>query len=153
MLAPVCESESGPRDQASDGRRDENLTGAGKSSNARCCVNRDASNGVPDQFALAGMDAGAHLDSKPTQSVNDRGGAADRSRGPVEDGKESVAGSVDLAPAVLGQLGAHKGVMLVNERAPGTVAQLRRSLGGPNDVGHEDGRQDAVSYGSSWRPG
>ena len=53
---------------------------------------------LPDEFALAGMEAGAHLDLKAAHRITSRAGAADGARRAIEGGQETVAECLTSRP-------------------------------------------------------
>jgi hypothetical protein len=65
----------------------------------------------------------------------------------VEVGEEAVAGRVHLTATEAYELTADELVVTLEELAPGTVSQLGGVLARSDDVGEEDGREDAVSVG------
>jgi hypothetical protein len=86
------------------------------------------------------VDAGPDLDPQVADAPDDRLRAAHGTCRPVERDHEPVARRVDLSAAdalvVRGQ-----------ELAPEPAAQLGRALGGADDVGEQDGRQNPVDVG------
>ena len=79
----------------------------------------------------------------------DRTGAADGASGPVEGRQEPVAERLDLAPAERGQLATHERIVVLKQRAPTLVAELRGALGRAGDVGEQHSRQHAVGLRST----
>src|SRR2546425_7154610 len=99
---------------------------------------------LPSMLALACVQAGTHLETQLRHRLNDRAGASNPPRGTVEGGEEAVPGRVHLAAAEAYKLAAHELVVALEELAPGAVSQLGRPLARADDVGEEDGREDAV---------
>src|SRR5262245_3417414 len=87
---------------------------------------------------------GADGQAKLAHSVDDRTGAADSPRRPVERGEEAVARGVDLAPAEPQQLPAHQVVVALQQVAPVPVADLDRLGRRFDDVGKQDGSEHPV---------
>src|SRR3954447_21521770 len=92
---------------------------------------------------------GPDLEVERTERVTDRRRGDNRSRRPVEGGKETVASRVELATLEAGQLAAHDGVMPLQQLPPGRIAERGRALGRADDVREEDGRQDALRLDSA----
>jgi hypothetical protein len=80
-------------------------------------------------FTLARVDARTHFDPERPHALDDRLSAADGMSRAVERREEPVAGSVDLFPAVVGQLAPDERVVALQEVGPGTVAKLRPTRG------------------------
>ena len=86
--------------QLSDGGGDEHLCGCRSRHDPRPDVGRDASRAAVDPLQLAGVQPGPHVEPDPMGGHQDRGGSADRIRGPIEGGEETIAGSVLLVAAI-----------------------------------------------------
>jgi len=67
----------------------------------------------------------------------------ERPSGAVEPGEEAVSGGVDLGPAIAFEDATDDGVVSLEEVRPCCVAHSRRVFGRRDDVGHQDGDQDA----------
>src|SRR5204862_1996542 len=67
--ATVRELDSRPGNEVRDRARDEHLTRTGNRSHTGADVDGNAAEIVADEFALAGMEAGAHLDAKPAHGI------------------------------------------------------------------------------------
>src|SRR5579864_8029772 len=89
------------------------------------------------ELALAGVEAGAHLDSEPAHALRDRARAADRPRRAVEAREEAVTGRVELLAAEAGELGTDDPVVVGDELFPPAVAELGCLLRRVDDVGEE----------------
>jgi hypothetical protein len=107
-------------------------------------VDRDPAHVVAHQLHLAGVQAAADLDPDPLHGGADGAGAAQRPLGGVEGGQEPVAGHVQLAALVAGDLAAGEGVVGLQQLAPAAVAELGRALGRAHDVGEQDGRKPTL---------
>ena len=101
---------------------------------------------------LPGMEAGSDLEAQGAHAVADRLGAPDRARRAVEGCEEPVAGDADLAPPVLTQSASDDVVVVREQFLPPPVAELDRALRGADDVGEEDGREDAVQLATRRSP-
>ena len=81
-------------DQVTHGARDQDVAGAGLAEDPRRDVYRDPADVAVQQFALAGVDAGADLDAQCLGLSAQRLGAADGLRRAVERGEVTVAGAL-----------------------------------------------------------
>src|SRR5581483_8469844 len=113
----------------------------------RADVHRDAAYLALDHLALAGVQARPHVDSELVHAVRDRTRAPDPARRPVEGREEAVAGRVELAAAVPGELLPHERMVPLDELAPASVPQLDRLRRRADDVGEEDRGEHAVGLG------
>jgi len=95
-------------------------------------------------LALAGVEPGPDLELEWTERVADRRRCENRPRRPVEGGEEAVAGRVELAALEAGELAADDSVMPLQQLPPLRVTESCRPLGRADDVGEEDGREDAL---------
>ena len=93
------------------------------------------------------MDAGTNLDAELADLLDDLERAADGRSRCVEDGKEPVTCGVHLASAVTAQRSANARVVELDQLAPAAVSKLRGVVGRPDDVRHQDGRQETL-----WAP-
>jgi hypothetical protein len=107
-------------------------------------VHREAANVVASEFDLTGVAPGADIQAEVADGCAERLGAADGPGGPVEGRQQAVAGGVDVAAPVPFDLPARQVIMLGEEIGPAGVAELGQPLGGPDDVGEQDGGKDAV---------
>ena len=78
--------------------------GSRKCADAGTDVYGDAADVVAAEFTLAGVQAGAYLDTQRLHRVTNSHGAADRPLRAVERREETVAGGVHLAAAKARQL-------------------------------------------------
>ena len=92
MFAAVGQRLARADDEVADGAADEHLAWCGEAADARADVHREAADVVTgEQFAFAGVQAGANLQVEVADPVADRGRAADRAAGTVEHGERAVA--------------------------------------------------------------
>ena len=68
--------------------------------------------------------------------------AANRARGTIEDGEETVAGRTDLTAAERFELRTHEHVVTIELITPPSITDLRHALGGGHDVGEHDRREN-----------
>ena len=115
-------------------------------------MNRDPLDPGLGDLELTGVQAGADLEVELPDRVPDCTRTADRPRGPVEGGEESVAGDPDLLAAEPLQMVSDERVMLVEECCPAPVAELGGPLGGADDVGEEHGCENAMGSLSRREP-
>src|ERR1700721_1447646 len=91
------------------------------------------------------MQSDPQLQARYGRCFDDRLCASDCPRLAVERDNESVACRVHLAPAESTQLVAYGLIVLVQSRTPSLVPEGSGSFRGPDDVGEQDGRQNAVN--------
>src|SRR5215211_9201462 len=97
-------------------------------------------------LALAGMDAGAHLEPDCARA----GGGGPRAHtpplGPAREGcQHTVAGPLHEPTAVARQLSLDEPLVLAEQLAPTAVSELGRAVRRLDDVGEEDGREHPVA--------
>ena len=143
-LSAVFEEEPGAGDQILDRLRDEHLACAGGGGDPGADRDGQAGDFPVVKLALAGVDACADLEAEFAHGFGDRLGASDRAGGAVEGREEAVAGGVALLAAEADQLSADKSVVTLEQIAPSTISELCRALGRADDVGEENGRQNAA---------
>ena len=144
VFAGVFELQPRARGEVFHRGAHENLPGACERADPRADVDREAANVVASEFDLTGVAPGADLQAELADGHAERLGAADGPGGPVEGRQQAVPGGVDVAAPVPFDLPARQVVMLGEEIGPAGVAELGQPLGGPDDVGEQDGRKDAV---------
>jgi hypothetical protein len=93
--AAVLEARARADDQVTNGAGDEDFAGAGLAEDPRRDVYREAPNVGVQQFAFAGVDAGADLDAQGLGVSTQGLSAADGLRRTVEGGEVAVAGALD----------------------------------------------------------
>jgi len=103
-------------------------------------VNRDPAHRGARELHLAGVQSGSDLEPEAAHGVHDCPAGADRPRRPVERRQESVAGSVDLSPAKPLEVATDELMMVLEQVAPTTIAELASSLRRPDNVGEQHGR-------------
>ena len=91
--AAVLEAGARADDQVTHGARDEDVAGAGLAEDPRRDVYCDPADVGVEQFAFAGVDAGADLDAQCLGLSAQGLGAADGLRRAVERGEVTVAGA------------------------------------------------------------
>ena len=79
----------------------------------RADVHADPADVIATDFALSGVQPGAHLDAERLHRVTDRHRAADRSLRAVEHREETVSRRVHLAAPEARQLRPHDGVVRI----------------------------------------
>ena len=111
MLAPIFERDLGACNEILDGARSEHLARRSDRGDARPDDDGEASRLTVDDLALAGVQARPDVESEFGNCCNDRGGAAHRTRRPVEAREEAVTSRVDLASTKADELLPDKSVM------------------------------------------
>src|SRR5439155_14615863 len=147
MRAAILELDTRAGNQVLDGARNEHLARLGEGGDARPDVNGDAARFAVNELALAAVQPSAYVQVEGADGLLDREGAVDSPCRAVEGGEEAVADGVHFLAAVAPQLRADGLVMLLQQLAPGAVAQLGRPRGGTNDVREENRREDPVRLG------
>src|SRR5262245_57061229 len=90
---------------------------------------------------LAGVEAGAYLDTQRSDRLRDGLRALHPPNRPVERDEEAVAHGLYLSSAVPGDLGSDDHVVLAANVPPTGIAEGCRPRRGVDDVGVHDGRQ------------
>ena len=138
----VPEPEARAGDRVAERRGHQHLTGLPDPHHPGRDVHREPADLPLHQLGLAEMGAGANLDPELADGVDDRAGATDRVRGPVEAREEAVPRGVQLAPPMALQLLSDERVVPLDQVPPPAVPQIRGDLGRADDVGEEQGHQD-----------
>src|SRR4051812_34534349 len=107
-------------------------------------MDRDPADVVAHELDLTGVDARTDLESETWHRARDRQGAADRPCRPVECGKESVAGGIDLATAIPSEFLTDQGVVPLEQVLPCPVSDGACPFRRCDDVGEEDGGKDTI---------
>src|SRR4029453_9521236 len=95
--AAVRKRDTRADDKALAGAGDEPLVRPGECADPRADVDGHAADVVADELALAGVQAGAHIDVERSHGVRDRSRTADPARRSVEGGEEAVAQRLHFA--------------------------------------------------------
>jgi hypothetical protein len=106
----------------------------------------DATDVLTRELDLARVQTRPDFDPKRPDRTRDGAGAADRHRGPVERGEQTVAREFDLAALVPLELPPYDLVVRVEEGALGAIPERGETLGRADDVGEEHGGEDAVDF-------
>jgi hypothetical protein len=113
-------------------------------------VDRDAANIVADHFTLAGVEPGTDFNAERPDLLGNGAGATNTARWTIKRGEKSIAGRFDLMAAKACEIATDRGVMIIKEIAPALVAECGSLLGGADDIGEENRRQDAID--GDWSP-
>src|SRR5207344_509465 len=124
--------------------RYEHLARIRASCDARTDVDGDAGHLPVGELDLSGVQPGPDVQSERTHGLDDRARAPDRPRRPVEGREEAVARRVDLVPVEARELVANGRVVLLEEVAPPTIAELRGERCRPHEVREEDSRKRPI---------
>ena len=92
------------------------------------CLTTAGANRSSAQLAFAGVQSRAHVKADAAHVLDDRACATDCARRPVERGKESVAGRVDLDSSKALEVATDDFVVTLEQIAPAPVAELTRSI-------------------------
>src|SRR5262249_10758797 len=93
------------------------------------------------------MQASPYLESESVDAFDDRLGAADRTRRPVETREKAVSGRVDFSTTEADELATHDRVMTLEQITPCPVSEIGCSLARADDVGEQHRRQHAIRLG------
>jgi hypothetical protein len=105
-------------------------------------VNREPSELLSDQLALAGVKSDADPQPEQGHGLADCGSAPNGLRGPIEAREEPVSGGIDLAPSETLEFLADNELKALEELLPAAIADCRRPLGGADDVDEHHRRHD-----------
>ncbi len=104
-------------------------------------MNRDAAYSAVHHLTLARVDSRPDAYAEFANGCDDVACARHRLGWTLKGGKEAVASSVDLATTEPVKFFAYQCVVMRKKYLPRTIAQIDDTLGGPNDVGEQDGLQ------------
>jgi hypothetical protein len=149
MLTAVLEANGGSDREILDGCRHEDLAWARRRLNARRDVHGHPGELAALQLALAGVDAGADFDAEPLDVIAHDARALEGTRRRIKAREEAVASRLHLGTLAFGHLAPDDRAMLIQERAPARVAELLGVLGGADDGGERQRRQDSSRLGRS----
>src|ERR671937_1457999 len=99
MPAAVREDEPRADDEILDRASHEHITGFRLRGDTSADVDGEAANRCSVELDLAGVDADPYVEAERARVVANGEPTANGTGGAVEDGKKTVAGDVDLAPA------------------------------------------------------
>ena len=122
MFAAVLEREAGTSDQVSDGAGDEDLIGFSCGGDTSGDMNGETGEVVAAHVALAGVKAHPDIDPHVVCGFGDLPGAANRARGAVKGGDETVTRRLDLVALKPSELFPYDSVMSIQEGTPPLVA-------------------------------
>lgn len=127
MRPPISESDAGPGYQIADGARCQDLASSSQAGHAGADVDRDTGYVVIEQFDLPGVKAGSNFKPQGRHGLADGVGGSNGASGPVKGQKEAVAGPLHFAAAPAVEFRPDEPVVIIEERPPPTVTQVRRS--------------------------
>src|SRR4029078_1843624 len=140
----VFENDARAGCQVANGAGDQDLARSGLLANARADDRGDAAYLSGDHLALPGVHPRPNFQAKSAEPVAHCHRAAHRAPRRIERGEEAITGGVDLDAAVAVQLAPHRGVVLLDELAPPSVAKLGGARGAVDDIGEQNGREESV---------
>jgi hypothetical protein len=148
--AAVDEREARATDEVAHCARDEYFTRRREGREARSDVHGDPSERAVRDLDLAGVDGRPSAQSQRLVLAIDVAREADSPCRCVEAGKESVAGAINLDPAMHRQPARNELVVAREQVAPARVPDARDELGGPDDVdSHQRGEKSLCSASAS----
>src|SRR5262249_29401516 len=144
--AAWVENDAGAGDEVLHRARDEYLADVGPGGDARADRDGQPCELAVDDVALAGVHSHADAEAEGADGVADRAAAADRPRGPGTGGAtpppprgaDRPAGEARAPPP-------DRRVVLGEQRRPG-AARLHRHRRRVDEVGEEDGGEDAAAF-------
>ena len=122
MLTGVVELDTRARDEVLYGPGSNHLARARRIHNARREMNGDAEYIRFSPLHLAGMQAGADLDTKRGHGFGDRLGAMDRARRAIKQDQKSIAKGFHLTAPKAGNFPANGSIMRLQQFAPRFVS-------------------------------
>ena len=152
-LAPLLEDHVRAYDEVRHGPRDQDLPRPGQCADTRPDDNCEPTHFVGDSLDLARVDADSDLESEPRDDLDEPHRASGRQRWSVECHEEPVPRRRDLSSSVPSELAPDDGVETLEQVRPSSVADLRSSLRGVDDVDEHHRCQDALGLGAIAHPG
>jgi hypothetical protein len=144
LYTAVAEPQPRAGYQILHGARYQNLACTGKRRNAGPYVDRDTADVVADHLTLASMKPRADFNAERPDLLCNGAGATNTARWTIKGGEKSVAGRFDLTAAKACEIATDRGVMMIQEITSALVAECGSLLGGADDIGEEDRRQDTI---------
>jgi hypothetical protein len=120
--------------------------------NASADVHADAARSFRCDLHLSRVHAGSDREPDRCDTLLDRLRTSDRARGAIERGEEAVTGGVSLVTSEAIDLAADDVVVSALHLAPRPIPDPGRPVGGADDIGEQDGREDAFQPGCEWLP-
>jgi hypothetical protein len=143
----ILEADARARNDVPHRAGHEHLAWAGERRDPRAGMNCDPADAIAVELALAGMQSGQQLKPELSGPIPYGERARDSKGRRAEGCEEPVPGHVDLSPSEPSQLLAETGLMPFDQPAPPPVAELDHLARGSDDVGEQDGGQDATTEG------
>ena len=144
MLAAFDEHEAGAGDQSGQGRRDEDLVGAGERADPRGDVHGESADVTVALLDLTRVQPDADVDADRRELRLQRARAVDRTPGPVERREHTVAGHLHDPASMRPDFASDDHVVGIEARDPVLVAHRRCRSGRPDDVAEHDGREHTL---------
>ncbi len=104
----------------------------------------DASELVADNFTLACVQPGTHLNPQGLDLVRDGTRASNCPSGTIKSGQETIARGIDLAPSEPLQRAADHRVVILEQIPPSAIPQRDSLLRSAHDIGEENRREHPV---------
>jgi hypothetical protein len=144
MQATVRKLETRPDDEVFDRARHQHLARVRKGGNSGADVHGVSADVAVAKFDLACMQASPHFEPDGSQPIADGARAVDCPGRSVKGCQHAVPCAPDQSSSKLVYLTPNDAVVGVEETSPLMVAHPGGQLGGTNDVGEENSRQDPV---------
>jgi hypothetical protein len=152
LASAVLEPEVGRRKDVFEPHSHQHFRGTGQAHDPGPDVNCCSSELLSHDLGLSQVQADPNVDTEFLDRFDNGGGASDGISGNVESREEAIARRVELAAAVSAQFAADQRVVAGQQDPPPAIAQLGNQVGGPNDVGEQEGGEHALSTGPLHAP-
>src|SRR5262249_10214319 len=149
VLAARYEMEPRTRHEVTNGARHQHFPRLCDGSDARPDADGDPRGLAVVQLAFADVDADTDVEVERANFRDDGLSGPDCARRPVERCEEAVPGSVALLAPEPREFASYDSVVSSEKVTPSAVAECTGTLGGPEEVGEHDRRQDALR--DCWR--
>ena len=149
--APVLEREAGPATRSFTVCETSTSPGPARAAMRAPMLTAIPAIFVVDELALAGVQAGANLEASSRTDVAIARAHRIARAGPSNAAKNPSPAVSTSRPRKRVELAPDDGVMPLDELAPRPVAELRRLSRRADDVGEQDGREDASGSTSRGR--
>ena len=106
-------------------------------------MNCESLDAPADDFAFPDVDSDPNLESDLPQGISYHEREANGSARAIKHKKEAIPGSVDLAASACLQVLSYELMVVQKQGAPDPVSDLLERLGRANDVGEDQGEQNA----------
>ncbi len=138
VVAAIGQGDARALDQVVRCLTDSDLAGLSQRQDAGGEMHGNAARAFRHELDLAGIDRNPDLDPEVPHRVADGDSAPDRASRPVEARMKAVAGGIVLDTSVSGELAPDSIMVPLEERRPGSVADLAQAIRRADDVSEQD---------------